>query len=359
LGAIAEGEVRAAPLAQFHAPMRELVVRARTIDIRAYEIANVECIAAELQPSTLCLVREGRALLASILDRCTEFEPVVRLGDSTATPVPNAYLPFERAIDATMANIGSQEVVEEIAFIAQLELRQREDRLERIRASQGAVALLGECDSSLRRIRKALTAVDAAIAKVEHVAPSLDFTSELHTSLAVRRAYAKFRARVLAAGEPTPDTLRARFRGAGTQIALLVGWDIYPDMRVQDRLVLRDLQQRILEWLRGDDTATAASGLRLWQDLAGCIEMFSLVNRRQELVEHDSKLVRELWEAVDGPLPFEHALEAMRALEGLDRELDELLARASVDIAALRPILRRLTQQLGTGQPMGSAEVPW
>jgi hypothetical protein len=337
--------------------MHELVVRGRTIDIRAYEIAGIDRIAGELQPQTLTLVREGRTLLGSILEQCKHVDPADWIAGEAATSTFSSYLPFERAIDATMANLGSHQVVEEIAFIAQLELRQREERLERVRPSQGTTALLGECDSSLRRVRKALNAVDAAIATVESVPPLLGFTSELHTSLAVRRAYAKFRSRVKAGGEPSPDMLRGRFRGVGTQIAKLVGWDIYPEMRVQDRLLLRDLQQRVLDWLRGGADATPAAGLRLWQDLAGCIEMLALVNRRQELVEHDSAIVRAVSELIDAPELPERVWQDLRPLEGLDPELDQAL-QVPADHAVLRSIIRRLAVQLGTAAaPAG--EVAW
>lgn len=347
------------PLARFQAPMHELVVRGRTIDIRAYEIAGIDRIAGELRPQTLTLVRDGRELLGSIVDQCKRVDPADWIVGDAATSTWSSYLPFERAIDATMVNLGSHQVVEEIAFIADLELRQREERLERVKPSQGTTALLGECDSSLRRIRKALTAVDAAIATVESVPPLLGFTSELHTSLAVRRAYAKFRSRVLAGGEPTPDSLRARLRGVGTQIAMLVGWDVYPELRVQDRLLLRDLQQRVLDWLRGGSDATPASGLRLWQDLAGCVEMFALVNRRQELVEHDSTIVRTLSQRLEASDLPERVWQDLGPLEGLDPELDQLLAQAPMGTAELRSVVRRLAVQLGAAATQTPSEVPW
>jgi hypothetical protein len=350
-------------LAQFQLAMLGLVERGRAIDIRSYEIAPLDRIAAELQPETLLVVRQAKALLASILDSCQHMAPSEWIANDDPSPVWSApYLPFERAIDATMVKLGSHQAVDEIAFIAQLELRQREERLERLRPSQGLVALLGECDSSLRRVRKAMNAVDAAIAKVEQVAPLLDFASELETSLAVRRAYAKFRAGVLGVGEPSVSALRARLRGAGTQIAMLVGWRAYPDMRVQDRLLLRDLQQRILEWLRGGAEVTPAGGIRLWQDLAACVEMFALVNRRQELVEHDQAIVRELTEALACDLMHADAREKLGALEGLDPELDAAVQVTSLSPADLRPILARLAAQLGGPAAVAASdggELPW
>lgn len=342
--------------------MHGLVLRGQAIDMRAYEVAGVEQIVAELQPLTLANLREGRDLLGAILDSCQQLPPADRIGGDEPSPMWSSYLPFERAIDATMARLGSHQAVDEIAFIAQIELRQRQERLERVRAAQGTVALLTECDSSLRRIRKALNAVDAAIAKVEDVAPLLDFTSELQTSLAVRRAYAKLRARIVAGGEPAPDQLRARFRGAGTQIAVLVGRPVYPEMRVHDRLLLRELQQRMLDWLRGGPGMTPAAGLRIWQDLTGCMDMFALVNRRQELVEHDGAIVRALAARVDEPTLVDDLHDQLLALEGLDPELDRVLAGEGLDAAALRPIMTRLAAQFRSGGDASSPPAggtPW
>lgn len=340
-------------LAAFQEPMRELAMRGKHVDIRAYEIASVERITEELQPITLALLCDARSLLGAVLDS----QDAAHSPGEEASSAWASHLPFEREIDAAVATkLGSRRAVEEIAFIAQLELRQREDRLCRIGARQGATALLGECDSSLRRVRKALNAVDAAIAKAEDVPPRLDFTSELETSLAVRRAYAKFRARLNLDGEPVPETLRARLRAAGTQIAILVGWDAYPEMRVQDRLLLRDLQQRILGWLRGGSDATPAAGLRLWQDLAASVEMFSLVNRRQELVAHDSDIVRKLADAAANTSRDE-LRSALRALDGLDPELDRLLLAAQLDHDHAAAVLARLAAQLGIGT--AARGTPW
>ncbi|MBS1122906.1 MAG: hypothetical protein H6Q90_5134 [Deltaproteobacteria bacterium] len=343
--------------------MRAIVLRGKGIDIRSYEIASAECIVAELQPVTISLLAEARAVLDAILssqdDRPAD-EPAIEREDESSS-IWASHLPFEREIDAAVANnLGSRHAVDEIAFIAQLELRQREDRLSRIKPTQGVVALLGECDSSLRRIRKALNAVDAAIARAASVPALLDFTSELQTSLAVRRAYAKFRARIVGDGMPTEATLRARFRATGTQIAILVGWDVYPEMRVQDRLLLREFQQRILAWLRGGPEASPTAGIRLWQDLAASIEMFSLVNRRQELVAHDGGAVRALFGKGEQLEVDAATLQAVGSLEGLDPELDQLVVGPQPPAAdRLVAIVARLAIQLGVSGVAPSGGSSW
>lgn len=348
-------------LARFQGALDALARRAVAIDLRGYEIADVERIAAELQPRTLGLVGEATELLGAVVAACEQLPAEERIPEAN-TGAWNAYLPFEHAVDATLAaKLGSHQAVDEIAFIAQLELRQRGERLGRIRAAQGSAVLLGECDSSLRRLRKAMTAVDAAIANVEGVAPVLDFSSELQTSLAIRRAYARFRCQLVVEGSPAEVTLRARFRAVGTQIAILVGWDVYREMRVQDRLLLRDLQRRILAWLR-DDSASD-EGHRLWQDFAACVEMFGLVNRRQELIAHDRELVRALLARdAAGALAGDAAWQAIAPLEGLDPELDTLLVSdTGPPLAAAVVVLRRLADGFDAARATGGSGMadPW
>jgi hypothetical protein len=350
-------------LARFQEPIKEIVGRGLGLDLRGFEIAPVERITRELQPATLGLLGETRALLGEVLESCGP--SAGGTADEAAESLRTSFLSFDRAIDETVATkqLGSLRAVEEIAFMADLELRQRTERLTRVGAAQGAPALLGECDSSLRRIRKALNAVDAAIATAADVPPLLDFTSELETSLAVRRAYAKLRLRLVAVGEPTPETTRARLRAVGTQLASCVGWDVYADMRVGDRLLLRDVQRRVLDWLRGEGDATPAAGLRLWQDLAGCLEMLALVNRRQELVGHDAAVVRDAVArlALEPRAEIDAAAwQRLAALDGLDAQLDELLLqRQPPPRTWLEPILERLATQLGLLPGAPSREPAW
>jgi hypothetical protein len=332
--------------------MKSNVQRGRALDIRTYEVAPVETVAAELKPTVLTLLSDARSTLGAVLEECGRLAPGCD-EPSLGADLGTSYLPFERAIDAALATrAGSLRTVEELAFMAQLELRQRFERLERVLPAHGHVTMLDECDSSLRRTRKAFRAVDAAIAKAESVAPLLDYTSELQQSLVVRRVYAKFRERALDGGEPTAERLKARFRAVGTLVAKLVGEDIYPELRVRDRLLLRDIQQRVLGWLREGEASKSSPGMRLWQDVAACIEMLSLVNRRQELVEHDAQQVHRACSALSGAsdgAALEPAVwSGLSALMGIDAELDGLLSAAiRPTVGSLRPTLERLLCQLG------------
>lgn len=309
-----------------------LAVRVQSVDVRAYESLPTSRLASELRPIVAELLQAASAIVTTVLDATDSPDsapssPSAERGDALLAP----YVPFEQAVDVAIqaqAN-ASLRTVSDIAFLAQLELRQRRDRLDRVATCDSATAIVGECDSALRRISKALTSLDLALARAGVVAePKLDFTSELEVSLLVRKSCAKLRARILAGGAPTPEALHARIRLAGTTIAMLVGWDVYPSLRVRDRLQLRDLQRRVLDWLRTDRDATA--GMHLWQDLVGFIEMLALVNRRQELVEHDTLVLRE---AAAGLASLSATaivppalMTRLAALEGIDDEVDALLA---------------------------------
>lgn len=339
---------RLAALPIFQQLLLDVVKGCAAIDIRSYELASVARLLAELRPATLKHLSEARSLIASLLDTCEVMQrpyPMVR----SLPPVAISQVGdrrFERAVDAVVAsNRVSFEAIEEMTFMAQLELRQRAERLEQLLPDCEAATLLSECDSSLRRLRKSLNAVGLTIARVLGVPPLAEYTSELETSLAVRRALASFRTRVTKGGEPAANKLRERFSYISNQIEILVSWDIYSGMRVRDRLLLRGLQQRLLAWLNTRNP-TPESGVRLWQDIAGCVEMFAMVNRRQELVEHDAAFLAQTIAALnaepaDTPVNAEF-WRTLRAIEGLDIQLDALLKKPAPQVQTLLALLEPL-----------------
>ena len=346
-----ENSQRAATLAGFQQLLLAVVKSCAAIDIRSYELAGVARLLAELRPATLKLLGEGRSLIGSLLDTCE----ILRRPYPGVRSIPPFALTgsgerhFERALDAALAsNRVSLEAVEEMAFMAQIELSQRADRLERSGLSWEAAALLGECDSSLRRLRKSLNAVGLTLARLLGVPALAEYRSELESSLAIRRGLKSFRVRVNKGGEPAPNQLKERFRYIANQIEILVSWDIYSGMRVRDRLLLRSLQQRLLAWLQMTH-ASAEAGMRLWQDIAACVEMFALVNRRQELVEHDTALLTQCVDTLKAQQPQDAVdptlMRQLRAAEGLDVALDGLLDQRDLKVEALLSVLTRLVSQ--------------
>jgi hypothetical protein len=347
-----EHSQRLAALANFQQLLLVVVKNCGAIDIRSYELASVARLLAELRPATLTFLAEARSLIGSLLDTCEVLQRpslVVRSIAPHDMSQGGGGRRFERAVDAAVAsNRVSLEAIDEVAFMAQLELRQCAERLERVSIDCEAATLLSECDSSLRRLRKSLNAVGLTIARVLGVAPLAEYTSELEGSLAVRRALAGLRTRVTRGGEPAANKMRERFSQIANQIEILVSWDIYAGIRVSDRLLLRSLQQRLLAWLNGVN-ATPEFGIRLWQDITACVEMFALVNRRQELVEHDAALLTQCVAALRAQAPQAQVdatfWRRLRAVEGLDVELDALLKRPEPRVNVLLAVLERLVSQ--------------
>lgn len=327
-------------LADLQDALAALADKVGMVDIRAYESLSAEALLEQLHPAVVALLDGAMEAVSRILLAC---EGLPHGG--LASP----YVPFEHAVDAAIKSQAKapQQTVADIAFLAKLELHQRRERLSRLPASVTALAVVDECDSALRRIRKALASLDLAIARAGLGVARLHFTSELEVSLRVRKACAKLRARILSAGTPTPEGLRAHLRGAGTALAVAVGWDVYPQLRVRDRLQLRELQRRVLDWLREPEDAVA--GLRLWQDLVAFIRLLAFINRRQELVEHDTLTIQSALERLGtcGPSVPEDLIKSLMTLTGLDDDVDALLASsARADAAAWVPALHRVAQRL-------------
>lgn len=262
----------------------------RAVALRSteHELDPLETLRSELCPQVLERLDDTRQLLERLLADADA------LGRGTRSlPPPAAERGFEHAVDATVSGQADDlQALGDVTSMALMELGQRRSRLQTLSAGGTRDALLAECDSALRRMRKALSAVDTTLARCAGVKPTLPFNAELDVSLAIRRAYARFRQRVLADGPPSANTLKSRLRLAGVQIAMLIGHEIYPELRIRDRLLLRSLQHRILAWLRAGGTDDA-EGMRLWQDLASSLEILALVSQRQELVEYDARALAE------------------------------------------------------------------
>jgi hypothetical protein len=339
-------------LSKYKDEIISLARRVLDVDVRAYESMPPDRLASELQPIVSELLRQANDVLARLLETF-EAEHALHVAASGEDALGSPYVPFEQAIDAAIGSQSSTSIqaVGDIAFLAHLELRQRAERLERVTACRSAIAIVGECDSALRRVRKALTSIDVVLARAGLVEPSLDFASELEVSLRVRRACAKLRRRVVSGPDPSPETLHARLRSAGTAFAMLVGWEVYPSLRVRDRLQLRDLQRRILDWLRRDQGAV--EGFQLWQDLVGFVRMLAQVNRRQELVDHDMRVVRGVREHLRErrePAIDDASLARLATLEGLDDEVDALLSTGERLDSSWSSVLARVARQLGCAE---------
>jgi hypothetical protein len=330
--ATAERRLEPDGLAQFQPRLQQVVKEVEQADLRKFRSLSQErpwqqLVARATLPLALRLTQEARALVAEITDACEALRCAAKPIKSSPS-LPPAFLSFERVMDEAVQSIAPASAsalsVDDVAFLVQMELGQREERLRRATAASEPLTVIGECDSALRRIRKGLGAVDATIAALEGTSPSIEFASELEESLKVRRAYGRVRAYFAARAEPTGAQLELNLRCAMARIGALVDGEVASLLRVGDRLQLLVLQERVSSWLSSRHTPDHSAAGLLWQDLLTFVGMLALINRRQELIEHDRKTLGALLDS-RGSLMANERVQLLRSLEGLDPILDDAL----------------------------------
>ena len=243
--------------------------------------------------------------------------------------------------------------ISDLAFVCRGQL------LEILEALEGAVErkeiwlVASHADTGLRRATKGLITLEAAIREYEGL-PALERNwIDLEDSLEIRRLYGQFRRAVL---RPMPEdhrALRMHLRKAATRIAILRDLKIYPLLRIDDRLEIRSLQKRILAWMSGDGDSSEDAGRRLWTDLVSFARLLVQVNNREEIREHDRRVVSHLYHVLFlGAEPPDRlptaVVEDLESLLGRDDELDQaILKRNELPVETLRDPLVRLRKELG------------
>ncbi|MCA9609852.1 MAG: hypothetical protein KC619_29845 [Myxococcales bacterium] len=326
--------------------------RVAAIDLVPLEGATSERIHAEVAPQVDAALASLLSTLGQVLDRYEGASPTF---DGIEDAGSSVVRDFERGVDALVDQLPSAGRVADLAFMANLELRQRRARVATLSPTDDPWKLLATFDSARRRARKSATAVATVLAEVEGLEHGFSHASELTQSLLVRVAYAKLRRQIEGDGEPTPDQLETRLRHVGTHLVILAGKTLYRELRIEDRVQLQQLRTRILEWL-ADAERTTGDGMHLWQDLTAFASILALVNQRQELLQHDAHIVkiaigvcRKATSSLPPPL-----LERMAGLKGLTDEVDHLLEAKETAAQAWRPVLDGLAQRLR----IGSSPVP-
>ena len=344
-----------------HRGIVEIVRRVDAIDVRGLEGAPAQRVWEELRPPVATALDDALSLLARLLQRYD--------GESVPPPPPGPAPDqwnrgFDLGLDTLVRQDPSRARVADLSFMASFELRKKKDGLGTLEAGEDGWQLLEELDGARRRVKKTLTAVAAMLCEAEELTPELGFASELQTSLATRQAYAKLRQSIGESQEPEDLELYARMRGVGTQIAMLVGRSVYADLRVGDRVEIRSLQARILEWLRTFSASPEAylSGRRLWGDLAGFARVLVQVSQRQEVLEHDAHVIAVACASLCGAEPRAELPAALVArlegLRGLDDELDALLEERPVEGTRWCRTLEHLKARFVRADPVASQPEP-
>src|SRR5262249_21025571 len=126
---------------------------------------------------------------------------------------------------------------------------------------------------------------------------------------------------------------RQALRYAAVSIAVMVGDGEFGDVRVRDRVLILQLQTRIVGWARaGSDPE---EGARLYRDVVTTADLLRAINLRQELAAHGRRMARDAAQALSGGDPevaLVAAAPALLALRGRDDALDDLIARSSREV---------------------------
>lgn len=340
---------------ELHDRILRCASHARAVDVRPFELRGAADVISGLVPPVTAVISDAIEVCRGVVaayDTVESASADAALDDvfGTDDDEGRASSVFHVDVDALVSG-SERRAVADVAFLGVTELRPKLARVERLGTHGDPWEVVAECGSGLRRVGKSLTAIEVVLCRVEGLEARLSFATQLARSLQVREQYARLR-RTIVRNVPDAATLQRSLRRVGTAIAMLIGKDVYPDLRIHDRRQLRELQARILEWLPPISEPGEAppddhvrEGLRLWQDIVGFAGLLSQVSRRQELVEHDAaQLDRALTalrtsarEKIDDDL-----VRALRSLRGLDDELDALLEEQTLASAAWAPVVRRL-----------------
>ncbi len=305
-----------------------------------------------IDDDTVSQVRELMARTIELMRELTDFYDAESAahGEAGAAEEGDDFL---KDIGALISSELAAREVSGLAFVARGQLMEMQEALAGALKNKQVWAVASHADSSLRHVGKALIAIESAVREYEGLEARDRRWSDLQDSLDTRRLYGQFRRAILRGGDPqTHEQLIASLKGAATRIAILRGLEIYPFLRIDDRLTIRRLQKRIAAWLDGDAESSDEAGRRLWQDLVSFARLLMKVNDREELREHDRQVVVSVHRLLFGHQQPTSRLSAaqlkeLERLEGRDDELDQLIRHASEHVIEdLRVPLERLRSQL-------------
>ena len=201
-----------------HHALARLAEEISEIDVTKFETACVEELHAKLIPMCVDLLNRFKEILREL--------------------APSVLLPGAAEVDCSPDSHGRRTLdVDQVCYVAKLELCQLEELLER-QVGGPQEQLLLACGRTLRRARKAVDAVQESLRRLLRL-PEVGRTDQnLAVSLVVREEYARFR-RLADFAMPTSLSATAEMiHGQGARLAVLMERPGYRLARLKDRLVL-------------------------------------------------------------------------------------------------------------------------
>lgn len=329
-----------------------LIRQVEGVDVRVPEDSALIGLAADLVPKVTRQLRDGVDLLEGVEDFYDPDHPRLpsRLSES------DSLLQIGQLISSEFAARDLSDLV----FFARTELRTSLERmLESATRDASQLTLASNCEASLNCLRKALVSVESALYEFEGVPAPARQWFDVELSLQIRKLYWNLRRETELAGRGG-QSLEEKLRKVLYRVVAFRELSVYPFLRVDDRVHLRQLLKRILEWLNGTER-DATEGRRIWEDLSGFAEILVQVSHRQELQDHD----RSLLEKIHRQLFRRHGLEKMppgmwselENLLGLDEELDELISSRQGNLDAWRQPIEKIIDRLSSRPELAATDL--
>lgn len=330
-----------------------LIGRIEQAEVRVPEDSALISLAADLVPNVTRLLREGIELLRQVE---AHYDPDRDdLGLHAAESLNQIGLQI--SAEFAMRDLNN------VAFFARSDLRSALDKLVTSATQQGvSMALASHCESGMRRIRKALISVESAIYEFEGLAAPVRRWFDVEVSLQIRKLYWNLRRETSGKNVDADKPLEDRLRAVLYRIVAFRELSVYPLLRVEDRVTLRRLLKRMLDWLNSQERVEMEAK-RLWNDLESFAGLLVQVSHRQELRDHDLALLGRMLGSLfpggqSAPRVPDQIFDKGSSLLGLDEELDGLiLARDPDAVEAWRPPLERLRRRLASPQQRNVASL--
>ncbi|HXT51246.1 MAG TPA: hypothetical protein VN811_09415, partial [Thermoanaerobaculia bacterium] len=186
--------------------------------------------------------------------------------------------------------IAGQEVTD-LVFLARADLRGALQDLIASIDQEDFLRVASSCDAGLRTLKRTLISVESALHDFEGLQPPMRLWTDLEVSLQTRSLYAEVRREVLRPPGSDDTALPDRLASLHDRLHKLRELDLYPLLRFDDRVAMRELRRRISSWIVADPPDLGA-GRHLWQDIVGFAELLKNVSHRQELRQHDRSVLR-------------------------------------------------------------------
>lgn len=334
----------------FFAQIQRLIDRAGDAEFRLPEDSALIGVANDLTPKVSRLLRDSLTLLEYV-EEAAQATVGQDEGSEPGRPLGSDDESLLDIASLIATDVAGREIAD-LAFFASCELRGALGELERAVTRNHVLATARQCEAGVRSALRALVSVEAALFRWEDLEPPERTWADVEVSLEIRRLYRDLRRDILARERARPGAHEDLLRTVLYRLLAFRELRVYPFLRVDDRVHLRSLLQRMLEWLNSAER-DAEIAQRLWQDLREFAQILAQVSFRQELREHDRRQLARAYRALfgDGRMPRAHVPSGvhtdLRRLLGLDDELDALLEADPVPpSAAWRSAILRLLGDL-------------